>query len=214
MIALAATTMAGSVNAAPIIGLYNTGTDNSNAALGGGDGVVDTHYTVVETGEQARTYYTGSYAANTASSRWIAVDNQGSLGAGLANTSTYRLSFDLTGYNHLTAQISGLAASDDAGVIFLNGVNTGITFNGYAGLTSFSLASGFIAGINTLDFQVTDLFGPPTALRVENLVGSISSIITGVPEPTTWAMMLAGFALMGGALRRKRPEVRLRFNQA
>lgn len=26
----------------------------------------------------------------------------------------------------------------------------------------------------------------------------------GVPEPTTWAMMLTGFGLLGGALRRRR----------
>jgi PEP-CTERM motif len=32
-----------------------------------------------------------------------------------------------------------------------------------------------------------------------------------VPEPATWAMMLAGFSLVGGALRRGRPTVRLSY---
>jgi hypothetical protein len=27
--------------------------------------------------------------------------------------------------------------------------------------------------------------------------------VSGVPEPTTWAMMIVGFGLAGGALRRR-----------
>ena len=30
---------------------------------------------------------------------------------------------------------------------------------------------------------------------------------TGVPEPATWAMMIAGFGLVGGAMRRRKATV-------
>jgi hypothetical protein len=32
-----------------------------------------------------------------------------------------------------------------------------------------------------------------------------------VPEPATWAMMLAGFGLMGAAMRRRSTQARVRF---
>ncbi|RYE95863.1 MAG: PEP-CTERM sorting domain-containing protein, partial [Oxalobacteraceae bacterium] len=33
---------------------------------------------------------------------------------------------------------------------------------------------------------------------------SFTRVMTGVPEPTTWAMLVVGFGAIGGALRRKR----------
>jgi hypothetical protein len=40
-----------------------------------------------------------------------------------------------------------------------------------------------------------------TQAPVITLVSSVSTPPPGVPEPSTWAMMLVGFALIGGALR-------------
>ena len=40
-----------------------------------------------------------------------------------------------------------------------------------------------------------------------NTIGSAASRGGTVPEPTTWALMLVGFAGMGVALRRRRPVV-------
>jgi hypothetical protein len=34
-----------------------------------------------------------------------------------------------------------------------------------------------------------------------------SAILTGIPEPATWAMMIIGFGLIGGALRRRRTMI-------
>ena len=46
--------------------------------------------------------------------------------------------------------------------------------------------------------------------------GSLGGTVAfaAVPEPATWALMILGFALVGGALRRRDREQRVRFNFA
>ncbi len=176
-------------------------------ALAGGNGVTDTHYSIFSStspgfaGGQAVTYYNPSYVANDANSRWISLSRNGSPGA---NVTKYRLSFDLTGLDAATAMITGRWGTDNAGAIFLNGNITGIPTVSFGALASFSLSSGFVSGINTLDFQVSDS-GPPTALRVDDLVGTANVLNPdpGVPEPATWATMLAGLGLVSFAMRRR-----------
>ena len=68
--------------------------------------------------------------------------------------------------------------------------------------SNFSAASGFHSGLNTLDFVVTNVAqngGNPTGLRVE----FTASNVTPVPEPETYAMLLAGLGLMGVISRRR-----------
>jgi hypothetical protein len=44
------------------------------------------------------------------------------------------------------------------------------------------------------------------------IVGDVRQVTGGVPEPTTWAMMMLGFGMMGWALRRRAEyKVRVRF---
>lgn len=192
--------------AATITGLFNTGTDASNVALVGGNGVTDPHYQIVAStspgfvGNQAVTFQC-CYAAEDADSRWISLGAGGSPGS---NTTRYRLSFDLTGLNAATAQIGGSWGADNLGTIFLNGANTGITTSNFSFLTSFNIATGFVSGVNNVDFEIQD-FGPPTAFRVDNLAGTADLAATGgVPEPATWAMMIMGFFGLGGVLRSRR----------
>lgn len=54
---------------------------------------------------------------------------------------------------------------------------------------------------NDLTFVSQNLFD--VRLNAGN-PGDFIRVLTAVPEPETWAMMLVGFGLMGGALRRKR----------
>ena len=193
-----------------IPGLYNTGTDASNVALAGGDGVTDPHYLIFAStspgfaGNQAVTYFNGAYVANDADSRWISLSSNGNPGS---NTTTYRLTFDLTGLNPATASITGSWGADNVATMTLNGSATGNVLtnpSNFSALTAFSILTGFVGGINTLDFIVTDQ-GPPTALRVDNLQGRAQAINGGaVPEPSTWAMMLLGFGAIGLGLKRAR----------
>ena len=77
----------------------------------------------------------------------------------------------------------------------------GVNIAGFNSLTAVSLTSGFVAGVNTLDFVVTDQ-GPPMALRVDDLRGSANLQQGGVPEPST--IIFSGGALAAlGLLRRK-----------
>jgi hypothetical protein len=192
-----------SANAATIPGLFNTGTDANNVALAGGNGVIDPHYLIASStspgfaGQQAVTFQC-CYVANDADSRWVSLSANGSPGS---NVTVYRLSFSLAGLDPTTASISGSGGTDNAGRIFLNGVDTGINIDGFSTLVPFVLNSGFVAGTNTLDFQVSD-FGAPTAGRVDDLRGT-AGLVSGIPEPTAWAMLIAGFGLVGAASRRR-----------
>ncbi len=48
------------------------------------------------------------------------------------------------------------------------------------------------------------------SIGFENVADATITAVTGVPEPTTWAMSIAGVGMIGGALRR-RPRTRLVF---
>jgi hypothetical protein len=158
--------------------LYNTGVDSSGVALAGGS--VDPHYTLLQS---ADTTYTGPDAIVTtdiaegywvpqsATSKWIApTANQSYPGAtpcDASGTYVWRTTFDLSGRDPSTFKIAGSWGADNSGVdIRLNGVGLGIAAGGYTPLTKFTIEAGFVAGTNTLDFEVLDL-GCPNGLRVE-----------------------------------------------
>ena len=54
--------------------------------------------------------------------------------------------------------------------------------------------NGLLTGLATGQLKL--LFAP----------NSQSQLISAVPEPASWAMMLSGFALVGGIVRRRTPR--------
>jgi PEP-CTERM motif len=62
-------------------------------------------------------------------------------------------------------------------------------------------SSAFIDPIITLSGTGLDL--SRYSLQLSSGVGNGAPVIGGVPEPTSWALMIAGFGIVGGALRRK-----------
>ena len=84
-----------------------------------------------------------------------------------------------------------LAVDDDGGT----GVNSLISFSLVAGTTYLAVATGY--DVDDFGEYALTLDGPGT-ITVDGAV---------VPEPATWAMMIGGMALAGGALRRRRVSV-------
>jgi hypothetical protein len=175
----------------PVPGIFNTGVDDSKAALP--DGAVDPHYLLIVNADSASIdafvedstvfpIVTGPWIANTPTSKWIGPRFETSLAAGLAQGGglyVYRLSFDVSGLDLETVVITGGWAIDNAGVsLRVNDVPTGLVNGaGFGGLTPFTISAAnatFIDGINTLDFEVRndDAIAGWTGLRVANLRGT------------------------------------------
>jgi hypothetical protein len=92
-----------------------------------------------------------------------------------------------------------------------------ITMDGFGRFTGFAFNSipGFVAApgdvlkvTSTLtafaDPAKTDFWLPPAPLTDEELARMVSLVSSGVPEPHNWAMLIAGFGLIGAAARRRR----------
>lgn len=161
-----------------IPGLYNTGTDDFNQPLA--DGETDSHYQLVFSadvnypGPESKVIFSnefpiGNWYPNGNKSKWIAPRTD----AGKwneAGTYVYRIYFDLTGHDLNSTIIKGGWSTDNNGVdILINGSSTGYAtpyeaFKG--GLFPFEIKSGFMDGINSIDFVVNNGFAP-TGLRVE-----------------------------------------------
>jgi hypothetical protein len=197
---------------ADVILLSNTGVDAGGSLLPGG--ATDPHWSIVSgpgivspvSAAVLNDQFLGIYAQSNNSS-WIWVNAGGQ--AGINEPYTFRLTFDLTGFVASSASISGSWAVDNIGEILLNGsapIGTG-TFSlptllsqNYSQFHEFTITGGFVSGINTLDFVVTDL-GPPGALNVNNLSG------TAVPEPTSLTMLsLVSLGSLVYGFRRRRPS--------
>jgi hypothetical protein len=195
--------------AAPIPGLYSTGVDNSNALLSAG--TLDPHYTLTASADTRFTVPRGTvvnvpssymfynWVANTPNSQWIGLQSQANYySPGLYK---YDITFDLTGLNPATAVIAGQWAADNGGEIFLNGASTGITDPiplGFQAFHSFTINSGFLPTVNTLEFEVDNVLDPtlgisPTGLQVRFTSGTADPM--SVPEPMS--LLLLGFGLVG-----------------
>lgn len=120
---------------------------------------------------------------------------------------TFRTTFDLTGLVASTGSFTGAFYADNSvSDILINGVSLGISGGGFKDPTNFILNCGVIclAGVNTLDFVVTNTStsDSPMGLRVD-IAGTADAAgeppPTGVPEPSTVAMLTAGLALFAFA---------------
>lgn len=190
-------------SAAIITGLYTTGVDNANVVLPGG--AIDPHYTVLENGNAnavVMSILPSTYVPNNSTSKWVW---QAANGQPTNVTRTFRTTFDLTGYDPSTAVITGLWGTDNAGDdILINGASTGNTSPTFTRFTPFTISSGFVSGINTLDFVVRDV-GVISGFRVAAISGEADLRDPNVvPEPAGIAIWsLLGMAAMGLVRRRR-----------
>lgn len=145
------------------------------------------------------------WSANDATSSWItpSANAAQSYDQGATNgTYTLTETFDLTGYTPSTASLSGRFMADNQATISLNGNLLPFTATSFTTWTNFSANTGFVAGLNSVTFSMTNLATPlqnPTGLRVE----FTQSQVTAVPEPSALLLSLAGLAMLGGLAKRR-----------
>lgn len=210
--------IASSASASIVIpNLFGTGVDGSGNPLA--DGAPDLHYTITSStapafpvpigGSTPLTYanltslyavYPGSWVGNLSTSQWIGpvLPLMSPSGSNWVGSFLYEFVFDLTGLDPSTAFITGSWASDNDSRIYINDVPTSYVKGeqGYQSLEGFAITSGFVEGINKLQFLVFNAplgsDGPnPTGLRVDGLSGLADS---SAPEPTSllvWCGMAA-----------------------
>lgn len=98
----------------------------------------------------------------------------------------------------------------------LDGGTSGVGLSAFVGATS-QFTQLMQGGFYDFDFnatlaandRVSFLVGPAGDFRYDSTglklaVTALDTPVSGVPEPGTWAMMIAGFGLVGGAIRRRR----------
>lgn len=180
------------------ITLFNTGADGSGSLLAAGD--LDPHWTITTSAEGSFSTPAPAitqlnhpaWLANGPNSNWISVVAAGTTPAA-EGAYVYETTFDLTGLAPSSAQITGqFSVDNNVTDVLLNGASTGINGGGFSVFIPFTINSGFIAGVNTLAFEVLNAGASanPHGLRVE-LSGTAL-----VPEPSTLSLV-AGIGLVG-----------------
>ncbi len=160
-----------------ITDLYNTGVDNGRSVLG--DSSADSHYILTsfpaDTVSPAVTTPNKDlspigWIANTGTARWIGPNTASAYGP--IGDYVYKTTFTLPDFS--SASIAGQLSVDDTVTdIFINGVSIGIPtpLGSWGTLSLFSIAKGFVVGVNTIEFKINSI-GGPTGLRVDNIAGT------------------------------------------
>lgn len=103
--------------------------------------------------------------------------------------------------------IAEVGASGEQANIFVSFDFINFTFLGLAidnGVTAFDLASiGFASPVRAVRIVGLDNFGGSPGFDVSYVQVLPGSVGPAVPEPATWALMIAGFGLAGAGLRRR-----------
>ncbi len=197
--------LASDAHADVIATLFGTGVNELGTTTGVAVGSMDQHYTLIAApdGENTGPFVQDNslpndYAPNTATSQYIGPSRIAATTHASGNYD-YQTTFLLAAFDLSTVSITGMAAADDSVIILLNGqdINQGLQAPAYTNLQTFMINSGFVQGLNTLDFVVNNLNGP-TGLQVQ-ISGSAA-----VPEPSSLALCgLAGLIGSACAWRRK-----------
>jgi PEP-CTERM motif len=103
-------------------------------------------------------------------------------------------------YSVWDTDVSAGAMNSASGIAFHNDLMTGVSFaSGNVDASTIGTITSFTfnaAGLNALNANAGGLYGFGGTLSVAGA--------PGVPEPASWAMLIAGFGLTGAVMRRRR----------
>lgn len=152
-------------------GLFPTGVDDAGTVLA--DNLTDPHYVVWSSADPAYlgpdTYVPGNvldYSGNDDVSKWI---SPSPAFPSIRGVYTYRTTFAVDAADPAGSTLSASVLSGGSVTVLLNGQPTGIAnltpaFPGpHRNLFSFAISSGFVPGVNTLDFVVDNATTVPNA---------------------------------------------------
>ena len=134
------------------------------------------------------TPYLAVYGNGTANINFTGVDDVRSFSFDYSTVDTY---------NTLTIHYTSGADTVYSGTQILNGLPTGVTSGSIIVNGDGRMISGLSLGTTSNAFEVDNL--------------ATSSGIAAVPEPASWALMLGGFGMVGGAMRSRRTKTAVRF---
>jgi uncharacterized protein (TIGR03382 family) len=163
-------------------------------------------------------FWPGYWVANNAQSQWVGInavqygDVAPKAGPGTGYTTgdpqgwyTFQVAFYVpNSLAQSTAHISGSFTADNQGEVWLNNTIVRACHLPYCfqDMYSFNITSGFVVGMNYLNFKVYNVsqaLGNPVGLRV-NMSGTY---MYDTPEPGTASLWAAGLLVLALLRRRK-----------
>jgi len=166
------------------------------------NGALPTGVTLSGTGYQLATGFQSGVASAPAFG-----DNSTYLAVGAGGAATLRTSFIANAVSIFLGSVDAFNTVEilnSAGAVIgrFNGAQFSNPANGDLGSAATNLRITFLAAANEAIGGIRFL-SDSNALETDNIVFSV------VPEPSTWAMMLLGFALVAGTMRVRRQRTRV-----
>lgn len=110
---------------------------------------------------------------------------------------------------------SGVSIFNNSGSVTNSQVHFGtntIAFNSGLIADAFRLSVAFDSGDDATINDITPIFGTPDRNSFASDPSALTfGAVSAVPEPASWAMMILGFGLIGGAMRRRKTSVKLSY---
>jgi len=158
-------------------------------------GTVDLHYVDVTSGTPQPVYIEsrGFNYYGTAQPDGPAASGNGT------GSFIYQTTFTLTGYDPSTVTLAGFWASDDgSSQMTLNGNTLSVSNVGCCGTVDFTIDSGFVNGLNTLDFYWSNYSDPgDLGVGFTSFTGTPLPADAAAPEPATLALFgVSGVGLL------------------